>query len=264
MDAPRLHTDVHPGHGPPLLLVHGMLASRAQWLPNLEALSAISRPVVVELFGHARSPSPAAAEDYTPAAYVAAFERIRGELGVERWALCGQSLGAALTLRYSLEHPERAIAQLFTNSNSALADRAWVTQTAEAMRGVASRVEQGGRAGLEQMPIHPTRARRLPSRVRDALIADAALHDPAGIGRGLAYTVSGSSLRERIAENRVPTLLVQGERETRFAEAAEFARRKMPQLAVRTTPAGHAVNAETADAFNAAATAFLAPRLAAG
>ena len=35
---PRLHVDVHDGNGPYLLLVHGMLSSRVQWMPNLDAL----------------------------------------------------------------------------------------------------------------------------------------------------------------------------------------------------------------------------------
>ena len=40
--------------------------------------------------------------------------------------VCGQSLGATLTLRYALDHPERVLAQVFTNSTSALADSDWV------------------------------------------------------------------------------------------------------------------------------------------
>ena len=122
--APRLHVDVHDGDGPYLLLVHGMLSSRAQWMPNLAAFSQYSRPVVVELWGHGRSPTPEQPHHYTPDAYVAQFERLREELGAERWLICGQSLGASLTLRYVLTHPRRAIAHVFTNTNSALAEPA--------------------------------------------------------------------------------------------------------------------------------------------
>ena len=46
------YREAHPGSGPFLLLVHGFLCSRAQWTPNLEALGAVCRPVVVELYGH--------------------------------------------------------------------------------------------------------------------------------------------------------------------------------------------------------------------
>ena len=91
----HLHYEVHDGAGPYLLLVHGFLSSRAQWVLNLDALSDVARPVVVEMYGHGRSPSPDDPAIYAPKNYVAEFERIRGELGVERWLVCGQSLGPA-------------------------------------------------------------------------------------------------------------------------------------------------------------------------
>src|SRR5262245_41904079 len=96
------HYDVHLGAGPHLLMVHGLLSSRAHWTPNLERLQQVCTPVVVELYGHGRSPAPAERAGYRPEAYVRAFEAIREQLGAERWLLLGQSLGAALTLRYAL------------------------------------------------------------------------------------------------------------------------------------------------------------------
>ena len=48
--------------GPVLLLVHGFMSSRAQWMPNLAALGEIAQLAVVELLGHGRSPAPAEAE----------------------------------------------------------------------------------------------------------------------------------------------------------------------------------------------------------
>src|SRR3990172_5307905 len=83
--APHLYHEVHGSRGPFLLLVHGMLSSRAQWMLNIEALSAFCRPVVVELFGHGRSPTPDGAGAYSPERYVAEFEALRRSLGVERW-----------------------------------------------------------------------------------------------------------------------------------------------------------------------------------
>ena len=93
------HYEVHDGEGPYLVLLHGMLSSRAQWMLNLEALSAIARPVVVELWGHGRSPAPDDPALYHPDGYVATLERLREELGAARWCLCGQSFGAGITLR---------------------------------------------------------------------------------------------------------------------------------------------------------------------
>ncbi len=252
-----LYSQVHEGDGPPLLLVHGMLASRAQWSLNLEALRRVATPVAVELLGHARSSAPEAPEDYHPDRYVERFERLREQLGVERWSICGQSLGAALTLRYALDHPERVTAQIFTNSNSALADADWRRGVALGMRALATRLSSEGATALEALPIHPRRSRRIPAEARAALVADCATHDPRGIALSFLHTVPDSSVRERIAGNRVPTLLVVGEREERFSPQRCFAEAHMPHLEVVATPAGHAVNLESADLFNASVAAFL-------
>jgi pimeloyl-ACP methyl ester carboxylesterase len=258
MSAPTLYHEVHGTRGPFLLLVHGMLSSRAQWMLNLAALSADYRPVVVELFGHARSPTPDDPGAYSPENYVAEFEAVRTSLGVERWLVCGQSLGAALTLRYALDCPDRVVAQVFTNSNSALADEAWRERVVPLMAMQARRLLEVGGAALENHPLNPARGKRLPRDARDALIADYQLHTPLGIANTGQYTVPDSSVRRRATETRVPTLLVVGERETGFAEARTYAERTIPGLHVTALDAGHAVNLEAADGFNEAVTRFYA------
>jgi pimeloyl-ACP methyl ester carboxylesterase len=253
----KLHCDIYEGQGPFLLLVHGALSGQAQWRSNLAALRRIARPVIVELWGHGRSPAPEDPALYQPDAYVRAFEEIRAACGVERWVVCGQSLGAALTLRYALDRPERCIAHIFTNSVSALGDADWVARTRAAAAGLADAIEQGGKQLIERIPIHPARATRLPPAAHRALLEDAALLDPRGVARTFRYTVPNSSVRERAAENRVPTLLVCGEREKRFQPHRDFAERTMPQLEVHGVAAGHAVNLEAVEAFDAAVCEFL-------
>jgi pimeloyl-ACP methyl ester carboxylesterase len=253
----RLHYEVHDGHGPFLLLVHGFLSSRAQWLPNLDALSSVSRPVVVELWGHGRSPSPAQDAAYIPESYVTEFERIRQALGVDRWLICGQSLGAALTLRYALAHPERVIAQVFTNSMSALAEDGWEERVRPVIEAQARRLETEGRAALDGHPLNPARSSRLSPELRDAFTADAQLLDPRGVAQCGLVTVPSSSVRNGVADNRVPSLLVTGQREERFALYRRFAEETMPLLRSVVLDGGHAVNLDAPDAFNDAVTAFL-------
>jgi pimeloyl-ACP methyl ester carboxylesterase len=257
MSDAHLHYEAHRGDGPFLLLVHGFLSSRTQWMPNIAALSSVARPVVVELFGHGRSPSPADADAYTPASYVAEFERIRSTLGAERWFVCGQSLGAALTLRYALDHPERVIGHIFTNSNSAFAGRAWAERVRPAMEEQARRLASEGHAVIDRHPLNPSRGSRLSPELRAAFEADCALHDPHGIAMAGLHTVPGSSSRERAAENVVPSLMIVGKREERFAENRGFAERTMPHLRVAALDAGHAVNLDAPAAFDAAVLTFI-------
>jgi pimeloyl-ACP methyl ester carboxylesterase len=257
----QLHYDIHDGTGPYLLMVHGFLSSRAQWGPNLAALAGVARPVVLELWGHGRSPAPEEPALYHPDAYIAAFDQLRTQLGVARWCLCGQSFGAALTLRYALTYPERVIAQVFTNSSAALADAEWIKARRASGLQQAADIERDGHAALERLRVHPIHATRLPPDVRAELLADAQLHTPRGIANTLRYSTPNVPVRERVKDLRVPTLLVCGERETRFWPNRDFAERTIPGLRVVRTNAGHAVNIQAAEAFNTAGVDFLSQHL---
>jgi pimeloyl-ACP methyl ester carboxylesterase len=60
-----------------------------------------------------------------------------------------------------------------------------------------------------------------------------------------------------IKDLRVPTLLVCGERETRFMALRAFAEHEIPGLQVVGANAGHAVNIQAAEVFNTAVIDFL-------
>ena len=251
-----MHVEVHEGAGPYLLLVHGICSSRAQWRPNLAGLAGFSRPVVVELLGHGRSPSPAEDAPYTVEAYIARFEAIRESLGVERWALCGQSFGAGLTLNYALAHPARIAGQVFTNSNSALAKRNPAVSDEMRLARLAG-FEDRGRAALEAMPFYPKRSGRLAPDVEAELLADAERISLSGVAQGLRYTAPRLSVIDRFAETAVPTLLVNGRREKSFQPVRDEAARLLPALQIVDLDGGHPVNLDQPEAFNAALRAFL-------
>lgn len=252
-----IHVDLHGDHGPHMLLLHGMLSSRAQWLANIDALSRHCRLVVAELLAHGRSTSPEDAAAYAPEAYVEAIDRIRQDLGIERWFVCGQSFGAALTLRYALTYPERVIGQVFTNSNSALADPDQVDTMRRNAENRIRVVQEGGLAAIEQIPVHPKHARRLPEDVHAVLIEDSRLLDPQGLIMTFRHTSPYLTVRDRVAETQVPSLLVCGDREKRFLPARDFAAKTFPDIEVVDAVAGHAVNIQAADVFNEAVGRFV-------
>lgn len=247
--------DVHPGEGAPLLLMHGFLSSRAQWRANLTALGAVCTPVTLELLGHGRSESPADPAAYRVAAYLDRFEAVRILLGVERWFVCGQSFGAGLTLRYALDYPHRVVGQIFTNSLSGVLP---ARGSAEAREAQADHIDARGRAALENMDHYPRPALRLPEAHWRGLLDDAALLSPAGVAQGLRYTVPELSVADRLAEIAVPTLLVNGRRETRFQPVRDDIAHKIPGLEVVDLDGGHSINIGRPDGFNTAVTAFVA------
>jgi 2-succinyl-6-hydroxy-2,4-cyclohexadiene-1-carboxylate synthase len=253
----QLNFKVHAGHGPHLLLIHGFLMSATQWLPNLEALSRVCRPVVAELWGHGASPSPDDPDAYLPNSYVEAFEAIRASLGVERWWVCGYSLGAGLTINYALAHPARIEGHIFTNSTSGFADAAQIDAWRRGAAAAAANIEAAGLDAIERMPVHPRHAKRLPAALYDALRRDSRQLNPRGIANTLRYTNPNVSVRTRVAANTRPALLVCGRHESRFAAHRDYAAAHMPHLTVVDIDAGHGVNMEAPDAFNHAVAAFV-------
>ena len=258
-DAP--HWEVHPGTGPYLLLVHGFLSSRAQWGPNLEALSAFCQPVTLELYGHGRSPSPADAALYDTRRYATCIDAIRDCLGIERWFVCGYSLGATVTIRYALTHPHRIFGHVFTNSASAFAERRLTGDWQATAAANAKRIRTGGREALDRIAVHPRRAKRLPPATYDALVADAEGISPEGIAMAMEHMMPTASVRADLSANTRPALLVCGRFEKRFAPNRDFAAANMPHLEIVDVDAGHAVNMTATDAFNTAVERFVRTNL---
>jgi pimeloyl-ACP methyl ester carboxylesterase len=252
-----LHWEVKRGSGPYLLLVHGFLSSRSQWLPNIEALSKVVTPVIIELFGHGRSPSPKDPQAYTPQGYVKVFEQIRQALSARRWFICGQSLGASLTLHYALSHPKRIQAQIFTNSRSAFykTDKQLSMRTSKKF-SIHMLLEKGTTV-LERLPIHPIHARHLSADIKSALVSETANLDPIGVANLMRYTRPETSVRDKIHTNQVPALLVSGRYEKGFQPYRDFVASAMPYLEIIDLDAGHAVNLGDSEGFNKAVTAFI-------
>ncbi len=194
--------------------------------------------------------------DYQPEWYLDQFDAIRRELGAEKWFVCGQSFGATLTLRYALDLPERVLGQIFTNSASALA------RGDDAQKMIDGAAKQAkalalGKVKVEDMPIHPVHAKRLDPTARQKLIEEAALVNVASLAQTFSETLARGSQAGRFHETMVPTLLVVGTRETRFDPHRRFAEQALDRLEVVDVDAGHAVNIDGADTFNAAVAAFI-------
>lgn len=250
-----MHVEIHAdGRTPHLLLVHGICSSRAQWRPNLAALAEVCTPVVVELLGHGRSESPSDPNPYRLDAYIERFEAIRQSLGAERWAICGQSFGAGLTLNYALAHPDRISAQIFTNSASAIGPR---RPAAPDLASAIAAFEARGRAALEAMAFYPRRTGRLAPEVEDELVRDAELISLSAMARSLMVTFPALSVADRFAEIATPSLLVNGRREKSFQPLRDQAARAIRGLEVVDLEGGHPINLDQPVGFNAAVASFL-------
>lgn len=249
--------ETHAGsRSPHMLMIHGFLSSRSQWRINLPALTEVSHPVLLELLGHGRSPAPEDPEPYRVSAYIKAFEAIRTGLGAERWVVCGQSFGAGLAIQYAIEHPDRVMGIVFTNSISALSPKD-DPERAAAQAERARTIEEGGREALEALRIHPRHAKRFPEAIKAEMVADAERIAPEAILRSISLTSPDLSIADRLNEVRVPSLLVNGTWEKRFQPMRQKVAAEMPDVRIVDLEGGHSINIEAAEGFDRAVTAFV-------
>jgi pimeloyl-ACP methyl ester carboxylesterase len=109
VDGFRLHLLDWGGDGPDLLLLHGGALTAHTWDWVCAELSGRYRCIALDLRGHGDSEwSPAM--DYGTEAHVRDVAGLADALGLERFALVGQSLGAMNGLTYAARHGDRLAA----------------------------------------------------------------------------------------------------------------------------------------------------------
>ena len=231
---------------PAIMLLHGFISCNAQWAANIAALKGSHFLITVELWGHGDSPLPQNEASYTTAAYAEQFEAIRSTLGIERWALIGQSYGAGLVISYALAHPEVCTAVVATNSRSAFG-----TLTSE--RREPRRPQP---TDLRKLPFHPIHARRFPPAIKAALVDAADRMDPEAVRLG---GLLGANLNciESLAALQQPLLITNGRYEKSFQTDLAALRGRYPDLQVVDLEGGHSVNIEAADGWDQAVLDFL-------
>lgn len=246
-----------PSALPALLLIHGFLSSRAQWQDNLAGLSTFVRPVVVELPGHGRSPSPSDPAQYELPWILDQLDMIRTAIGAPDWFVCGHSLGGAMALNFALRFPQATRAIVFTNSRSALeANDGSLRQDAGP---VLEKLRTGGTAALQALPFHPRHMRNVSDSLKAQITKDAELLDPDGIANLMTGALSNVSVRTQIEKVEAPSLLVNGFREKSFQDVRHWLASTRPDFEIVDLDAGHSPNAELPEAFNDTLRAFLAP-----
>ncbi len=99
-----IHFEEH-GSGPPVLLGHGFLFDRTMWEPQLPALAARARVVVVDFPGHGLS-GPVASR-VTLGDLTGDLAAVLDHLGIDRAVWGGLSLGGLVALRAATSRPDR-------------------------------------------------------------------------------------------------------------------------------------------------------------
>jgi pimeloyl-ACP methyl ester carboxylesterase len=94
------------GAGDPVLLLHGLGATKGSFLPTVAALAPSFRVIALDLPGFGDSYKPLTAP-YHPPFFARAVVDVLDALELDRAHLIGNSLGGRIALEVGLRHPER-------------------------------------------------------------------------------------------------------------------------------------------------------------
>jgi pimeloyl-ACP methyl ester carboxylesterase len=94
------------GEGPPVLLLHGLGATKASFLPTLAALAPRHRVMALDLPGFGDSHKPVAGS-YDAAFFARAVVKMLDALDIESASVVGNSMGGRVALELGIAHAER-------------------------------------------------------------------------------------------------------------------------------------------------------------
>ncbi len=261
-DGVRLHAEAH-GSGVPVVLSCALHTTCENWRPQVGPLVAAGYRVLLwDYRGHGRSDAPEDPSAYSMERVVQDLEQVLDALAPgARAVVGGLSFGGLASLHFALRHPERVRALLLVDSGPGFknpeAQKRWeesVERTARFLEREGPAVLVAGRAAETLVGRRP----ELPAAQAAArAIGAQSAHGLANFGRRVA--ASAPQVIDALPGIEAPALVVVGEHDAAYLRSAEVMAAKLPNAESVTIPdAGHMVNLERAEAFDAAVMAFLA------
>ena len=96
---------VKVGHGPVLLLLHGLGCDHTTWEPVIDTLAKRYTVIAPDLLGHGQSAKPRA--DYSVGGYANAMRDLITVLGIDKVTVVGHSFGGGIAMQFAYQFPER-------------------------------------------------------------------------------------------------------------------------------------------------------------
>ena len=196
---------------PPLVLAHGLTATRRYVVHGSHLLPRAGyRVISYDARGHGESSPAPDRGAYEYSDLVADLGRLLDELGVARVVLAGASMGAATTLAFAVEHPERVAALVQITPAHLGLPRSDERELAR-WDALAEGLERDGAEGFLRVYGEPPVDQRFRKLVREAIRQRLARHvRPEAVADAIRVVVRSRAFDGVLALERVaaPTLVV--------------------------------------------------------
>lgn len=245
------------GAGAPVLLLHGLGSSAADWAPQIEVLAPRYRVIALDARGSGRSRDLVhPAGPFSVKQFAADAAALLDHLGAAPAHVVGLSMGGMIAFQLAVDSPRHVRSLCIVNSGPHLVARHPREHLALGIRRVLAAVLTPKQMGEFLAPrLFPDEGHEeLRSQFKER-IAD---NEPAAY-RATFRALVGWSVADRIGEITAPTLVVASDLDYTPVSAKEEYARQMPNAElVVIKGAHHAVPVEVPGEFNTILLAFLA------
>lgn len=243
------------GNGEAVVFVHGFGLDSRMWTPQFEALQSTFRVIRYDMRGFGRSALPSQAAY----AHEDDLNALLSSLKAAPAHIVGLSTGGRIALRFAAAYPQSVRSLVL--ADSAVDGQTWSmdwqtrwNRMSEVARG--GQLAEAKRQWLEHPLFEPARADPFLASLLARMVEDYSgwhwLNDD-------TVRVPIPPLAERLSEIRAPSLVITGSRDLPdFQRVADFIAQNLRSARRVFVPgAGHMVNLEAPQAFNAALLDFL-------
>lgn len=255
------YTVTGPEDRPVALFLHGFLGSGEEWEEIISHLAERFRCLAVDLPGHGRSAFLDRRRSWNMQNTANAVIALLQQLGIRHCFLVGYSMGGRLALYLTLAYPQYFAKTILESASPGL-------KTASERRGRIARDEQLARrlesGDFREFLRHWYRQPLFQSLVQhfqfEEILHQRLQNHPPGLAKSLREMGTGAqpSLWEQLPGNKIPLLLIVGEKDAKFCSIAAEMADSCPAASFKVIEGcGHNVHIENADGFAKALIKFL-------
>ncbi|MDP3859648.1 MAG: alpha/beta hydrolase [Stagnimonas sp.] len=245
---------VDQGQGPPLLLIHGLGASHADWDQQIAALSRIFRVIAPDLRGHGDSDAQG---PYSVERFATDLFQLVEQLGLGAHALIGHSMGGAVAMQMAILRPERIVKLVLCNTLPSFRPRTLAQKQQLWLRLWVARLL--GNARLSRI----TAKRMFPNPDQQVLreaVAERNGRTDSAVYLESLRALSRWSVQDKLQWLRMPSLVLASEHDYFPASEAQTFAEALPDGRYRMFEgAHHGLPMERPDEFNRTVLDFLMP-----
>lgn len=233
------------GAGLPLVALHGFSGSSANW--SRDVFPPGYQLIAPDLLGHGQTDSPEAYISYNMVYAAPDLAALIERLTEPPVTLLGYSMGGRLALYLAIRYPHLVSRLILESASPGLVSQAERSARHASDRELADRIERDGIESFvdywEAQALFATQTRAIKEGLRPVRLAQ----NPRGLANSLRGMGTGIQLPlwGHLDKLRMPTLLIAGERDSKFTQIAQHMSDVIPDCTLAIIPkAGHTVHLE--------------------